>query len=63
MRKRVAVRRAAFKATQAAKADARARRVLDMVDRGLTHEEIAAALGVRVTSVRGAVQAARRRLT
>lgn len=62
MRKRQTIRSVISHTAHQAKADARARRLLDMVDSGMTYPEIAAALGIRVKSVRGAVHDAKKRL-
>lgn len=62
LRKRVTLRRLAVNAATRAKADARARRILELVEQGLTHEDIAAEMGIKVMSVRGAIRKARMRL-
>lgn len=62
LRKRATLRRAASKAAQAAKADARARRVLEMLEEGLTYVDIAEELGVKVTTIPGVIKRARKRL-
>lgn len=61
-RKSLTRRRSMEYAAQKAKADARARRLLDMVDQGMPYDQIAEELGIRVASVRGAVRAAKKRL-
>lgn len=61
-RSRKSKRLALSTATAQAKADARARRILGMVEQGLSEQEMAEALGIKLTSVFGAIRAARIRL-
>lgn len=62
IRNRKTMRKAIVKAARGAKADARARRILELVEQGASHEELAAILRVRVDSVRGAIRVAKKRL-
>lgn len=61
-RSRKPKRLAASTAAVQAKADARARKILDMAEQGLSHEEMAEALGIQPSSVFGAIRAAKIRL-